>query len=86
MHSPPTDPLTRIGRRYGTDKVEHGFCAFYDEHLDASRGRVRKVLEIGVFQGASLQMWRDYFPRATIHGLDTRLPDLGATTRIRLPL
>ena len=29
-----------------------------------------KVLEIGIYRGASLQMWRDYFPNAEIFGLD----------------
>jgi hypothetical protein len=28
------------------------------------------VLEIGIYRGASLQMWRDYFPNAQVYGLD----------------
>jgi hypothetical protein len=64
------DPLTSLGLMHQTDKVEHGFCAFYHTHLDPIRQDVRKVLEIGIARGASLRMWRDYFPNATIHGFD----------------
>ena len=33
----------------------------------------QRVLEIGVFFGASVRMWRDYFPNAEIHGVDAFL-------------
>jgi hypothetical protein len=33
-----------------------------------------KLLEIGVHKGGSLHLWRDYFPRSTIIGIDRRLP------------
>jgi len=33
--------------------------------------------------GASLAMWREYFPLATIHGLDTDIDTLFVATRIR---
>jgi len=33
--------------------------------------------------GASLAMWRDYFPNAVIHGLDTDIDTLFVATRIR---
>lgn len=35
-----------------------------------SRDTVFRVLEIGVFFGSSIQMWRDYFPNAEIVGVD----------------
>jgi demethylmacrocin O-methyltransferase len=34
------------------------------------REHATSVLEIGVDQGASLRMWRNYFVRATVYGLD----------------
>jgi len=62
--------LRDIGQTYGTDKVSHGFCDIYEQLFSSMRPRVTKILEIGVFFGASLCMWRDWFPQAVIHGAD----------------
>jgi hypothetical protein len=54
----------------GIWKWEHYFDA-YDRHFRQFRGREVHVLEIGVYSGGSLDMWRDYFgPKATIYGVD----------------
>src|SRR5438067_1413170 len=43
----------------------------YDRHFSRFRGEEVHVLEIGVYSGGSLEMWRDYFgPRAHIYGVD----------------
>lgn len=43
----------------------------YEAHFSRFRGKDIKILEIGVSQGGSLQMWRDYFgPQAKIYGVD----------------
>lgn len=43
----------------------------YDAHFSRFRGKDIKILEIGVSQGGSLQMWRSYFgPNAKIYGVD----------------
>lgn len=43
----------------------------YHRHFEKFRGRHVVVVEFGVSQGGSLQMWRDYFgDRATIYGID----------------
>ncbi|HSS66740.1 MAG TPA: class I SAM-dependent methyltransferase [Gammaproteobacteria bacterium] len=76
------DLLSRIGTQYGTDKVSHGFCTFYDRHLRTQRKRIAKVLEIGIFGGSSLYMWRDYFPNAVIHGMDLGPVNLDPVDRI----
>ena len=48
-----------------------GYFDIYHRHFAQFRGRSPVVLEIGVFQGGSLQMWRDYFgPGARIVGID----------------
>jgi hypothetical protein len=59
--------LHELSIKYGSDKAEHGYCKFYEKHLP---GNPRKVLEIGVKDGASIQMWHEYYPNAEIHGLD----------------
>jgi 23S rRNA U2552 (ribose-2'-O)-methylase RlmE/FtsJ len=43
----------------------------YDRHFSRFRGKEIVVLEIGVFQGGSLQMWKNYFgDKAKIYGVD----------------
>jgi hypothetical protein len=52
------------------DKWLHYF-EIYDRHFSRFRGKEITLLEIGVFQGGSLQMWRNYFgDKAKIIGLD----------------
>jgi len=43
----------------------------YDRHFSKFRGTDVHIVEFGVFQGGSLQMWKDYFgPKAKIYGVD----------------
>lgn len=43
----------------------------YDRHFRRFKGKEIVVLEIGVFQGGSLQMWKNYFgDKAKIYGVD----------------
>ncbi len=43
----------------------------YDRYFSKYRNTEAVILEIGVFQGGSLKMWRDYFgPAATIYAID----------------
>lgn len=52
------------------DKWTH-YPAVYDRHFSKYRGSDIKMLEIGVFKGGSLELWREYFgPSATIFGVD----------------
>ena len=49
----------------------HHYFEIYHRHFAAFRGRSPVVVEIGVFHGGSLQMWRRYFgPGARIIGVD----------------
>lgn len=42
-----------------------------EESRESTSGEPLKILEIGVFKGGSLQLWREYFgPRAVIFGID----------------
>jgi predicted O-methyltransferase YrrM len=68
--APPT--LDSLGLLHGTDKSSrtHGYLALYDRLLRPLRLKPVRLLEIGVLGGASLRMWRDYFPAGEIVGLD----------------
>ena len=48
----------------------HNYHFHYADKLNDRRKEVKKVLEIGVFRGHSMLMWKDYFPNAQIYGID----------------
>lgn len=62
--------LRTLAEKYNTDKSGHGYLEHYERVLGSQREKIRTVLEIGVMAGGSLRMWRDYFPQATIYGVD----------------
>lgn len=64
--------LSELAFMYNTDKLSHGYIPFYETHLPKNP---KKILEIGVKEGRSIQMWQKYFPEAEIHGLDLFLAD-----------
>jgi hypothetical protein len=63
--------LTDIGRKYGTDKVYHGFTSIYDDLFFSIKDESFNLLEIGVYFGSSIRMWNEYFKNAIIYGSDT---------------
>ncbi len=48
------------------------------------QGGIAKVLEIGVAEGASLFMWREFFPEAMIFGMDNDWKRIFRDKRIRV--
>ena len=71
-----TTELCAILGSYGSDKgnvtgtARHNFSEYYDSIFSPMRQQVRRVFELGIFQGASLRAWRDYFPNAQVMGAD----------------
>jgi cephalosporin hydroxylase len=55
-----------------TDKGNHGYLAIYEQILAPMRETYLPILELGVGQGGSLKMWREFFPNASIHGVEIR--------------
>ena len=66
--------LTALADKYKTDKGSggHHYTEVYEYFFYPIKNNVKKVLEIGVSEGASLKMWRDYFPKAIIYGIDIK--------------
>lgn len=71
--------LNDLARKYDTDKGDqvtwsdkaHDYCNLHYQHLFGPlRYKKVKLLEVGILQGASLRMWRDYFPLGKIFGVD----------------
>ena len=68
--------LTEIANECGTDKgtvhsEKHGYTEIYRHYLQPLRLKKIRLLEIGVYKGASLNMWRKYFSYAKIFGIDS---------------
>jgi hypothetical protein len=81
-------PLAITMRAYGTDKYVHGYAPKYEQLLRARRWRRLGVLEIGIGPGdmngvgGSLRVWRDYFLRSTIVGIDIDDKDVALGPRV----
>lgn len=58
----------------------HGYTLVYEPYLAPLRDRPIRLLEIGVWEGASLQMWSRAFPQGLIVGVDLDL------SRVKKPL
>ena len=78
------ETLDEIGLRHGTDKASkgHGYLAFYERVLGGLRDEPISLLEVGVYKGASIKMWADYFPNAKLYGADIK-PDIEALSTDR---
>ena len=64
------NPLEELGDKHRPTKRTAGYLPYYWRHFRDLREDVRNVLEIGVQSGRSLRMWEEFFPNATIYGLD----------------
>lgn len=65
------DDFACLAKESGTDKYSHhGYHRFYPFHLERFRLSEGNMLEIGINTGSSLRLWKNYFPKAFIHGAD----------------
>lgn len=69
--------LGSLGIKYHTDKMKPflfhrgvGYMDVYEKFSAHRRESIMSILEIGVKEGRSLPVWRDYYPNAQVYGLD----------------
>lgn len=73
--------LCELGRIYDTDKSSqrdnpidirycHPYTIFYEGIFRAIKNDHLKIAELGILDGGSLRMWRDYFTNSEIYGFD----------------
>jgi hypothetical protein len=74
---PSSASLSMVALKHGTDKWTHSYIPNYEKHFAALRFKKLNILEIGIGGyadpkdgGHSLRMWKEYFPKSTIYGLD----------------
>ena len=75
--------LCRLCAESGTDKCpynlhghRHPYTAPYSLFFEPLKHRPIKFAEIGVFRGASVRAWREFFSQARIYGYDRDIPNL----------
>lgn len=68
-----------------TDKFNLGYISeFYEPLFSNIQTTVKKVLEIGIYQGESIRLWKDYFLNADIYCTDiNRCPRIENIDRIK---
>jgi hypothetical protein len=81
--------LELLARKYGTDKrsndqgqdIYHGYMDTYYKLFKDKKFESLNMLEIGVQNGWSIFAFRDFFPSATIYGIDD-FSDVNCKTKI----
>ena len=64
--------LQELNQKFDSDKGgKHCYLEkYYQSKFDPIRTSTNKVLEIGVYEGASIRLWREYFENAEIYALE----------------
>ena len=63
--------LKELFNKYGCDKAKkHHYHTVYQPEFEPLQNEPINILEIGVFKGESASAWIDFFPNATVYGLD----------------
>jgi hypothetical protein len=64
--------LDKISIARGTDKssLVHNYCVKYEKYFPFKREEKLNILEIGVLNGESLRVWKDYYFNSNILGID----------------
>jgi len=64
--------LEQISLNYRSDKgsVYHGYLDIYEKYFSRYRNTLNNFLEIGLWEGESLRMWREYFTVGNLVGAD----------------
>jgi SAM-dependent methyltransferase len=72
--------------QYDTDKSQHAhYLRNYEDYFQPLLDKETRLLELGVYYGGSLLLWRDYFEKGVIVGLDLKQPTISDNSgRIRV--
>lgn len=64
--------LEEISKQYQSDKgsVYHNYLEIYEKYFSKYRDILENFLEIGLWKGDSIRMWREYFNTGNLVGAD----------------
>jgi hypothetical protein len=69
--------LSKLALKHGTDKFQrHRYTEIYFDIFGHLKDKNIKLLELGILNGGSLRMWREWFPNAQIVGVDNNTENL----------
>jgi hypothetical protein len=74
--------LEELAIKYGTDKQcanGHGYTIYYEKYFNCFRNNEIKLMELGVREGWSINMWAEYFPNGEFWGIDNNKEGLCPT-------
>ncbi|GAB4533983.1 MAG: hypothetical protein Fur0020_00160 [Thermodesulfovibrionia bacterium] len=60
--------------KYNTDKVKNRYLEIYDRIFEPLVDKEIALLEVGIYEGGSLLLWHDYFPKSKVIGIDIKAP------------
>ena len=61
--------LSNLNKKYFSKGKSH-FLKIYEDYFFPFKNKKINILEIGVYEGKSLMIWKDYFLKANIIGVD----------------
>ena len=63
--------MRKLFDKYECDKGwKHEYEKVYEPDFEALKEQPINILDIGIWKGASMEAWLDYFPNATVYGID----------------
>lgn len=64
--------LEEISLGFKSDKgnIYHGYLELYEKYFNKYRTNLNNFLEIGLWEGESIRMWREYFTTGNLVGAD----------------
>jgi len=62
--------------KWGDSIDTHTYLAIYEGIFKRLRDGKNKILEIGIKEGDSLNLWAEYFTQSTIYGLDNHIAQI----------
>jgi hypothetical protein len=66
--------LKHYGYLFKTDKIiNHGYHRFYHKELVEYKHKTMGMIEIGIENFKSVDMWKHYFPKSFIYGIDLNI-------------
>jgi hypothetical protein len=77
--------LSKLAIKYGTDKFQrHRYTEIYFEIFGHLKDEKIKLLELGILNGDSLRMWREWFTNAEITGIDHKIEHINEIENVKI--